>query len=403
MRVAVLHNFYCQRGGEDAVFAAETALLERFGHSVHRFSVQNRDIDGSSLGSLVACAAKSVYSPASGRELRRFLRQVGADLVHVHNFFPRLSPAVYWAARAEGLPVVQTLHNYRLLCAGATLYRDGRICEKCLGRSVPLAGVRHGCFRGSRAGSAAVAAMVGLHGLLRTWSDKVDVYIAPTEFARRKFIEGGLPAEKIAVKPHFVPTDPGPGDGRGGYVLFAGRLAEDKGIATMLAAWAQLRGRFRLKIAGDGPQASLVREAAASVPGVEWLGEKRHDGILELMGDAALLLVPSEWYETFGLVVIEAYAKGTPVLASNLGAIAELVRPRRTGWLFRPGDAEDLAQTIMRALSSTEDLRRMRRQARMEFEERFQPEQNYRQLLRIYETARARAERLPSNRSAGVQ
>jgi glycosyltransferase involved in cell wall biosynthesis len=402
MRVAMLHNFYCQRGGEDAVFAAEAALLERFGHSVHRFSVQNRDLAGSSLGSLVACAAKSVYNPASGRELRRFLRQAGADLVHIHNFFPQLSPSAHWAARAEGLPVVQTLHNYRLLCAGATLYRDGRICEKCLGRSFPLAGVRHGCFRGSRTGSAAVAGMVGLHRVLRTWSDKVDVYIAPTEFARRKFIEGGLPAERIAVKPHFVAADPGPGEGRGGYVFFAGRLAEGKGISTMLAAWAKLRGRFRLKIAGDGPQASRVRQAAASVPGVDWLGEKRHAEILELMGDAALLLVPSEWYETFGLVAIEAYAKGTPVLASDLGAVAELVRPRRTGWLFRPGDAEDLAQTVLRALSSAEDLRGMRRQARKEFEERFQPEQNYRQLMRIYETARARAEGLALRR-AGVQ
>lgn len=396
MKVAALHNFYRQRGGEDVVFEAETALLKRFGHSVHRFSVDNRDIDEGSFAGLLACATKAVYNPASWRRLRRLLRRTHADVVHVHNFFPGLSPSVHWAARAEGVPVVQTLHNYRLLCAGGTLNRKGAICEKCLGRLMPLAGVGYGCFQGSRARSAVVAVMTGIHRALGTWSDAVDLYVVPTEFARRKFIEGGLPAGKIMVKPHFLLDDPGPGNGQGGYALFAGRLAEGKGIPLILAAWRLLGGQYRLKIAGDGPLARPVREAAASTPGVEWLGEKRRDEVLELMGDATLMLVPNEAYETFGLVAIEAYAKGTPVLASNLGATAELVRPGRTGWLIQPGDATELAQLVRQAFSSADSLRGMRQHARREFEARFTPKQNYQQLMAIYEMAGGGTRRLPS-------
>lgn len=219
----------------------------------------------------------------------------------------------------------------------------------------------------------------------------VDVYIALTEFARRKFIEAGFPAEKIIVKPNFVYSDPGIGGGKGGYVLFVGRLSPEKGVSTLLKAWELINGMVPLKIAGDGPMAEQVAEAARRVPGVEWVGRKSIEDIYPLMGEASLVLVPSECYETFGRVVIEAFAKGTPVLVSAIGALAELVDPGRTGFHFRPGDPEDLASKVEWAWTHPRQLAEMRREARAEYEAKYTAERNYEMLMDIYHLAISRA------------
>jgi glycosyltransferase involved in cell wall biosynthesis len=384
MKVLIVHNYYQQAGGEDQVFAAESDLLEARGHRVLRYSLHNDQVDDMNFLSL---ARSTVWSSSSYRELRIIIRQESPQVAHFHNTFPLISPAAYYAARAEGVPVVQTLHNYRLLCPNALFFRDGRVCEDCLGKAVPWPGVVHACYRGSRVATGAVTAMLAVHRALRTWTEMVDVYVALTDFARDKFIEGGLPEEKIVVKPNFIHPDPGAGEGRGGYALFVGRLSQEKGIDTLLAAWEQLGEKVPLKIVGDGPLASRVAEAAEQLRGVEWLGEQPTDQVLTLMKDARILLFPSLWYEGFPMVFGEAYAVGLPIIASDLVSLSSLVDHGRTGLRFRPGDTKDLAAQVEWALMHPAELERMRGEARAEFEAKYTAEENYRMLMEIYELA----------------
>ena len=384
MKILAVHNRYQRPGGEDQVFVDETALLEAKNHRVLRREVHNDQVEHMNRATL---ARDTVWNPSAYRELGALIRRERPDVVHFHNTLPLISPAGYYAARAEGVPVIQTLHNYRLLCPVALLFRDGRVCEDCMGKAVPWPGVVHGCYRGSRAASGVVATMLTVHRALRTWKEMVDVYVALTAFARDKFVEGGLPGGRIAVKPNFVAPDPGPGQGGGGYALFVGRLAPEKGTGTMLAAWDRLRSGIPLKIVGDGPLKDRVAKAAATRSDVEWLGHRPVAEVHRLMGEADLLVFPSEWYETFGRVAAEAFATGTPVVAADIGAVAEVVEHGRTGLLFRPGDPEDLASQVDGLLSQPELLRRMRREARAEFEAKYTAEINYLALMEIYGAA----------------
>ena len=384
MKILAVHNRYQRPGGEDQVFVDETALLEARDHRVVRYEVHNDQVERVNRLTL---AKDTVWNTSAYRELRALIRRERPDVVHFHNTLPLISPAGYYAARAEGVPVIQTLHNYRLLCPVALFFRDGRVCEDCMGKAVPWPGVVHECYRGSRAASGVIATMLTVHRVMRTWTEMVDVYVALTEFARSKFIEGGLPAGKIVVKPNFVAPDPGRGQGGGGYALFVGRLAPEKGTGTMLAAWERLGTRIPLKIVGDGPLRDRVVEAAARRSNVEWLGHRPVEEVHALMGKADMLVFPSEWYETFGRVAVEAFATGTPVIAADIGAVAELVEHGRTGLEFRPGDPEDLVTQVEWALSHPAELRRMRDEVRAEFEAKYTAERNYRALIEIYEAA----------------
>jgi glycosyltransferase involved in cell wall biosynthesis len=384
MKILAVHNRYQRPGGEDQVFVDETALLEARDHLVLRYEVHNDQVERVNR---LALAKDTVWNTLAYRELGALIRRERPDVVHFHNTLPLVSPAGYYAARAEGVPVIQTLHNYRLLCPVALFFRDGRVCEDCMGKAVPWPGVVHKCYRGSRAASGVIAAMLTVHRVLRTWTEMVDVYVALTEFARSKFIEGGLPAGKIVVKPNFVAPDPGRGQGGGGYALFVGRLAPEKGTGTMLAAWKRLGTRIPLKIVGDGPLRDRVVGAAARRSNVEWLGHRPVEEVHALMGKADMLVFPSEWYETFGRVAVEAFAVGTPVIAANIGAVAEIVEHGRTGLEFRPGDPEDLVTQVEWALSHPAELRRMRDEVRAEFEAKYTAERNYRALMEIYEAA----------------
>lgn len=379
MKVLFIHTHYQQPGGEDEAFAAEAAVLRERGHEVVELTFCNRDLEELPPWRQVEV---TLWNREAYRRMRETVRAYQADLVHVHNTFSLASPAVLHAAKTEGMPVAMTLHNYRLLCVNALFFREGRVCEDCLGR-LPWRGVVHGCYRDSRLASLGVASMLALHRALGTWN-LVDRFIALTEFARQKFVEGGLPAEKIVVKPNFVHPDPGPGEGRGGYALFVGRLSPEKGVGTLLRAWGLLGGRVPLKVVGDGPLAGEVREAARRLPGVEWLGRKSPEEVYALMGEAAFLVFPSEWYETFGRVAIEAFAKGTPVVASRIGAVGEVTEDGRTGLHFRPGDPEDLAAKVEWLLAHPTELARMRREARAEYEAKYTAERNYQLLMEIY-------------------
>lgn len=384
MRVLLVHNQYQQPGGEDEVFIAEGELLEAYGHSVSRYVVHNDSVNGMSR---LALAKDTIWNGSAYQDLRALIRKERPQVAHFHNTFPLVSPAAYYAARAEGVPVVQTLHNYRLLCSNALLFREGRVCEDCLKKTIPWPGMVRACYRGSRSSSGAVGAMLSAHRALGTWTGMVDLYVALTEFARQKFIQGELPAEKIVVKPNFLHADPGAGKGEGEYVLFVGRLSREKGVDTLLAAWERLRGRVPLKIVGEGPLAPEVAEAAKRLVGVEWVGKRPKDRVLALMKGAQALILPSVWYEGFPMVIVEAYATGLPVVASDLGSMSSLIDHGRTGLHFQPGNSEDLAAKLNWAYAHPNELGRMRQEARKEFEAEYTAQRNYRSLMHIYRTA----------------
>lgn len=384
MKVALVHNYYQQPGGEDQVFAAEGALLEAHGNKVARYTVHNDEL--SDMGRL-ALATSTVWNTDQYRKLRAMFRETRPDVVHVHNTLPLISPAVYYASHAEGAAVVQTLHNFRYSCVNGLFFRDGRICEDCLGKYVPWPGVAHACYRSSRSASAVIAGMLGYHKLRGTFQQEVDQYIALSEFSRQKFIEMGLPAEKLSVKPNFVEPDPGVGEGSGNYALFVGRLSREKGVTTLLEAWERLGAQLPLKIVGDGPEAEMVEGAAERLPGVEWLGRQPREAVMALMKEAVLLIFPSVSYETFGLTIVEAFAAGTPVVASASGTISTLIEHMRTGLHFEPGDSNSLSSQVEWALSHPRDLAAMRLEARIEYEEKYTAKANYRMLLEVYERA----------------
>jgi glycosyltransferase involved in cell wall biosynthesis len=389
VKVLTVHNGYQQPGGEDQVFLAESALLESYGHRVVRYTTHNDQVAGMNR---LALAGNTVWNSGTYQKLRALIRQERPQVVHFHNTFPLVSPAGYYAAKAEGVPVVQTLHNYRLLCPNALFFRDGGVCEDCMGKAVPWPGIVHKCYRGSRAASGVVAAMLTTHRVLRTWTEKVDVYVALTEFARRKFVEGGLPAEKLMVKPNFVYPDPGPGEGCGGYALFVGRLSPEKGVGTLLAAYQHLDKRSPLKVVGGGPLTQKVVEAASRHPYIEYLGYRPPEEVQALMKEASILVFPSEWYEGFSRVAAEAFATATPIVAAAIGASIELVEHGRTGLHFHPGDPEDLAAQIRWFFSHAEEHARMRREVRTEYEAKYTAQRNYQMLLEIYGSALERAE-----------
>ncbi|HEY9653846.1 MAG TPA: glycosyltransferase [Coleofasciculaceae cyanobacterium] len=384
MRVLTVHNYYQQPGGEEQIWATESALLESYGHEVLRYTVDNDGIKGMNP---LLLAKNTVWNSDIYRDLRSLIREQKPQIAHFHNTLPIISPSAYYAVKDQGIPVVQTLHNYRLLCPNALFFRQGQLCEDCLGKPFPLPGVIHGCYRGSRTASAMVAATVSFHSLLGTWSQVVDVFIAYSQFAMDKFIEGGLPADKLAFKTNFLYPAPERGEGQGGYALFVGRLSVEKGLGVLLDAWRQLGGKIPLKIIGDGPMATLVTKAVKEMPEIEWLGRIPLEQVYEVVGNAAFLVFPSEWYETFGRVAIEAFAKGTPVVASKIGAITELVDHERTGLHFRPSAPSDLAEKIDWLLANPQALNRMRKEARVEFEAKYTADDNYKRLMEIYHSA----------------
>ena len=404
MNVLIVHNFYQQPGGEDQVFADETKLLRDRGHDVKQFTVHNSAVEG--MGKL-ELARRTIWNRSAYDELRAAVRSHRAEVVHFHNTLPLISPAGYRAAHDAGAAVVQTLHNYRLVCPTATFYRDGGVCEDCMGKFVPWPGVLHKCYRENRAASAVIATMLTVHRALRTYRDEIDVFIALTEFSRRKLVQGGLPAEKIVVKPNFVDPDPGVGPGGGGYALFVGRLTEEKGIGTLLQAWETLRGSVPLKILGDGPLRPRVEQAAARRElGIDYRGRQPLEKVSAAMGESGLLIFPSTWYEGLPRTIVESFAKGTPVIASDLGSMSELVEDGGTGFLFPAGDAAALADRVRRVVGAGADAglrERMRGQARGAYERLYTAERNYGMLIEAYDAAlrRVRAARVAPPAPAG--
>lgn len=394
MKVLLVHNRYQQRGGEDAVVDAESRLLAANGIDVQRFDADNDAIQGLvtkiqvSLGQFgLPTAAQSRFSEA--------LAAFQPNVVHVHNWFPTLSPSLFNICSRANVPVVHTLHNYRLLCVNATLFRDGHVCEDCIGTTLRTPGILHSCYRDSAAGSAVATAGMLTHWSLGTWNRSIDCFIALTEFARLKMIEGGLSSEKVVVKPNFIDPDPGAGQGRGGYFLFVGRLTEEKGFRVLLECWKNGQDLPKLKIAGSGPLENEVRDAVATMPNVEWLGARSSEEVLELMADASALLCPSQWYEGMPRVVIESLAVGTPVIASSIGCYPEMIVDGENGSLFPTGDAVALRDRLRHLLQGN-SLSTMRANARRSYQSNYTGDKNFSLLLNLYRSVLKSGKLVPS-------
>ncbi|MEP7081433.1 MAG: glycosyltransferase [Chloroflexota bacterium] len=385
-RVLQVHTRYRQGGGEDQVVEAERQLLEAAGVSVQQVIFHNADLrEGRSAAADVRLAASAIWSRAAVRRVRHAIRAQQPDVMHVHNTFAAASPSVFTAA--DGLPVVHTLHNYRMVCPVATVFRDGHACTDCVGRAVPWPGVLHACVHGSRAQSAVAAATVTLHRAVGTFRRHVGTYVALTAFQRGLMIEGGLPADRIRVISNFLEPDPGAGERPRSGILYVGRLAEEKGIGVLLRA-SVLAG-VQVRVAGTGPLKSAVEQAAAT-------GDIVHEGSLEpsaVIGElrtATALVLPSIWFEGYPLAVVEAYATGTPVIASRIGSLAEIVQDGVTGLLAEPHDADGLADRMRWATEHPTEMRQMGLSARRHYETHLRGANHLDALMQAYRAAGAR-------------
>jgi glycosyltransferase involved in cell wall biosynthesis len=393
MRVLVVHNPYQQRGGEDAVATAEAEQLELHGQTAFRYTRHNDELKGQGPLRIFNAGLEAVWARRSYRDLEELIRTGKPEVVHFHNTMPLISPSAYYACASRGIPVVQTLHNYRLVCPAATFLRDGRLCEDCLGRRVAWPAIAHGCYRGSRAASAAVTTMLGTHRFFGTWQTKVDAYIALSEFARKKHIAGGLPADRLVVKPNFVHPDPGPRarEETGRYALFVGRLSEEKGLHGLLAAWKRLPQEFPARpiplfLLGDGPMRAEIapQMGSSGLTEAALVGNVSREEVLRWMRGARFLVCPSHWFEGCPLVIVEAFACGVPVITTGHGPTAEMVDHGRTGLHVSPGDDADLAAKVAWAWAHPEEMRVMGGAARQEFDRKYSAERNYSQLIALY-------------------
>jgi len=383
MRIIVIHNTYQQRGGEDAVVEAELAMLSEHGHEVEEYRRHNDEI---ACLPFLKTAVDTLWSRQTVTDLVELITRVRPDIIHSHNTFPLISPSLYWVSSRLQVPVVQTLHNFRLICPQAMFLRDDLVCEDCSGR-LPWPGVLHKCYRDSMTQTTLLFGMLALHRALGTYFSKVKRFIALTEFSKNKFIEAGFPAGKLCVKPNFsvsrkVPHQEVVARERP-VALFVGRISPEKGVRTLVKAWRYID--FPLKIVGDGPLFAEIK--ACSAENINCLGQLREEQVSAEMSNAAFLVMPSEWYETFGLVLIEAFAHGLPIVASRLGAMKEIVEEGVTGLLFEPGNVEDLVAKVCWMNEHPDECRQMGHNARGEFERNYTAERNYEMLMNIYQEA----------------
>lgn len=390
MKIMMVHNAYQETGGEDVAFENEKRLLERAGHIVIPYMRSNMELQDASFLDWIAIVPRMVWSSKTRHEFAAILEAQRPDVVHVHNTFMVISPSIYSACSERGIPVVQTLHNFRLLCPAASFSRDGMICKECVDHGLQRS-VRHGCYRNSRAATAGVALMLAFHRALDTWRASVARFIVLTEFAKEKFIAAGFPSDKFAVKPNFADPDPRERVGAGEYALFIGRLLENKGVSVLLNAWKSLPLPYPLQIVGEGPERAALEVQARELQlsRVIFRGWLSRASAIEAIKGARFIVLPGTLYEGLPMCIVESFACGTPVLCSRLGGMAEVVEDHLTGLHFHPGDTQDLGSKVEWAWNHPLELAKMGRAARRKYETDYNAEKNYSLLMGIYEQALA--------------
>lgn len=388
MKILMAHCHYrsAAPSGEDAVYRNERKLLERHGHEVIPFERFNDDIDDSNLKGKITVARETSWSQPSYDALDALIRKTRPDVAHFHNTFPQMSPSVYAACQDNGVPVVQTLHNYRLVCANGLLLREGKPCEDCLSGSL-LPALKHRCYRGSLPATVALVWMLASNRRRDVYNELVNRYIVLSRFAIPRLRQGGLPEARLVVKPNFLPAAPAFNDQREAYAIYVGRLTAEKGVSTLIKAWKNIDG-LPLKVLGDGQlRAELEKEVRDNQLNVEFLGFRPSSEVFGLVSKASMQILPSECYEGFSIALLEAFATGTPVVVSRLGSFDELVAEGETGIKFEAGNAIDLANKINAIKADSVSLRQMGARGRALFEREYSAEKNYELLMDIYRAA----------------
>jgi glycosyltransferase involved in cell wall biosynthesis len=388
MKILLVHNFYrsSSPSGEDAVFRSERELLKKNGIDVITYEKHNDDV--ATLSDKLKTAFATIWSKKTYKELKNILKKEKPDLAHFHNIWYLVTPSAYSACKDAGIPVVQALHNFRMFCANGLLLRDGQVCEKCIG-TLPWKGARYGCYGNSRLYSIPIALTESIHSLTGTWKNKIDAFIALTEFGKKKFVECGLPENRIFVKPNFLSDPPEPSFSHKDCVIFLGRLSHEKGVFILIDAAGKLKDSvipLRVRIVGDGPARKELEDKAESerINGIEFTGRKNFDECMALLKEARFMVMPAICYENFPMAIREAFACGKPVITSRLGAMAELVQDGKTGLLFEPGNSEDLAAKMKWMLENEEACKEMGKNGRKEFEEKYTAGKNFEILMDIY-------------------
>jgi glycosyltransferase involved in cell wall biosynthesis len=386
VKILFIHNRYKQFGGEDVAVELETSILIKKGHEVKTLFFDNAPIIG--VLSKIAAAFHSVYNFTSARKVSKTILQFKPDIIHVHNLFFIASPSVIYAANKYKIPVILTFHNYRLICANALLLRNNEICELCTQKTFPLAGIRYKCYRNSATESAVVTMITGIHKLFNTWKNKIHTYIALNEFSRSKLLHSSLhiPESKMITKPNFAP-DPGEGNmERESFFLFAGRIVKEKGVYTLAKAFTSIP-ESKIIIIGDGPEKKLLEEEFKSYPNIYFAGQIEKKEVNDYMKRCKAFICPSIWYEGAPLTIIEAFATGTPVIASRLGSMAESITDGFNGLHFSAGDANDLCEKIKIFITETENHSMFYKNARQTYLEKYHTDIHYSSILKIYEKA----------------
>lgn len=386
MRILIIHNKYKQFGGEDVAVELESSILVKNKHDVEILYFDNFPIDG--YGSRIGSAFRAIYNSSSARKVSKMIRQFKPDIIHIHNLFFIASPSVIYAAHKHKIPVILTLHNYRLICANALLLRNGQICELCTQKKFPFSGIRYKCYRDSAIESALVTSITGIHKLFKTWQNKIHTYITLNEFSKSKLLYSSLhiPPARMITKPNFVP-DPGEGNiQRENFFLFAGRLVKEKGVHVLARAFS-IMPENKIIIIGDGPEKDLLQEQFRSYPNISFEGQMEKEMVTEQMKRCKAFICPSIWYEGAPLTIIEAFATGTPVIASRLGSMAESITDGFNGLHFTAGDADDLCAKIRLLVTETANNSMLYRNARQTYLEKYHADIHYNAILRIYENA----------------
>lgn len=379
MKILFVHNFYQIAGGEDAVFKNEIELLKDNGHQVLEYTVDNTSIR--SVWDKIGVMFSTIFSFSQYKKIQKLLIETAPDIVHVHNYFPLISPAVFYACKKMNIPVVHTLHNYRAVCPTALLMHNGKVCERSIDNSAWWS-VKQKVYRDSIVGSFILTCMVELHKKIGTWQQQVSCYIALTQFAKNKYVEAGWPEHKVVIKPNFI-ADPFNGDmvinKKGGYAIYVGRLSEEKGIDLILKAWDKID--LPLKVIGEGPLKTLLENSRSK--NVEYLGLQQKQDVLELVKNADFIVMASTWFEGFPMVLVEAMACGTCALVPKLGSMAEVVEDNVTGVHFN-GDCEDFIQKASALINNPILVQQMSTNARDTYLSKYTSKQNFKLLNAIY-------------------
>lgn len=388
MKVLQCHNYHKKTGGEDLSVDDEARLLRDRGHEVVQFGVNNTQFGDSGVW---FAPWRLLWNRRSLRDVRSLVRSETPDILHVTNTFPLISHSIYYANSGTQVPIVQSVRNYRFGCPVGSFTRQGRICEDCITRRVTWPCVVHRCYKDQYRYSLAAASISTFARCLRIWERRVDAFIALTPIVKEKMVAAGLPVDRIFIKPNLVHDSTEPVASPDNYAIYAGRLDPVKGVRTLLRAWQGVSRSLRLVIVGQGELEDEVRQQCAADPRIEWRGQMDPAQVLELIRHAQLVIFPSEWYETFGRTILEAFSRGVPVVASRLGAMAQLVEHGTDGFFFTPGNSDELASAVNRYLAmDTHAQQEMRFNARRAYVRMGTPEANYQILMDVYRAAIAR-------------